>query len=98
VFDSFVLAITDRETRGETVQSSFVSLDKADITAAALKGRIAHITVRFVSQMISATRDMAGAVIDGSLDKITEVTDLWTFARDTGSGDPNWRLVATEEA
>jgi predicted lipid-binding transport protein (Tim44 family) len=98
VYDSFVQAIADREGRGETVQSSFVSLDKADITAATMKGRTAHVTVRFVSQMISAVKDKSGAVIDGSTDKITEVTDLWTFARDTSSSDPNWRLVATEEA
>jgi len=24
------------------------------------------------------------------------VTDVWTFARDTGTQDPNWQLVATE--
>jgi predicted lipid-binding transport protein (Tim44 family) len=98
VYDSFVQAIGEREGRGETVQSNFVSIDKADITGAVLKGRVAHVAVRFVSQMISATKDRSGAIIDGSLDKITEVTDLWTFARDTGSSDPNWRLVATEEA
>ena len=98
VYDSFVQAIADRESRGETVQSSFVSLDKADIASAVLKGKVANVTVRFVSQMISATRDKAGAIVDGSVDKITEVTDLWTFSRDTTSADPNWRLVATEEA
>ncbi|MDE0406887.1 MAG: TIM44-like domain-containing protein, partial [Alphaproteobacteria bacterium] len=26
---------------------------------------------------------------------IEEITDVWTFARDTRSPDPNWRLVAT---
>ena len=98
VYDSFVQAIADREARGEVVQSNFVSLDKADITAASMKGRTAQITVRFASQMISATKDRGGAIIDGGLDKITEVTDLWTFARDTSVNDPNWRLVATEDA
>jgi predicted lipid-binding transport protein (Tim44 family) len=24
------------------------------------------------------------------------VTDVWTFARDVTSRDPNWKLVATE--
>jgi predicted lipid-binding transport protein (Tim44 family) len=24
------------------------------------------------------------------------VTDVWTFARDISSRDPNWKLVATE--
>jgi predicted lipid-binding transport protein (Tim44 family) len=52
--------------------------------------------VRFVSQLISVTRDRSGTVIDGSPDKVTEVTDVWTFARDVSSRDPNWKLVATE--
>ncbi len=49
-----------------------------------------------MSQLISATRDKAGNVIDGSPDKVTEVTDVWTFARDVTGRDPNWKLVATE--
>ena len=56
----------------------------------------AQITVRFVSQLVSVTHDRAGAVIDGSPDKVTEVTDVWTFARDLSVRDPNWKLVATE--
>ena len=52
--------------------------------------------MRFQSQLVSVTRDQAGAVIDGSPDKVTDVTDVWTFARDAASRDPNWKLVATE--
>jgi predicted lipid-binding transport protein (Tim44 family) len=73
-----------------------VSIDKADITAAEVKGRTAQVTVRFVSQLVSVTRDRDGNVIDGSPDKVTDVTDVWTFARDLSSRDPNWKLVATE--
>jgi predicted lipid-binding transport protein (Tim44 family) len=56
----------------------------------------AQITVRFVSQLISVTRDKASNVIDGNAEKVTDVTDVWTFARDLSSRDPNWKLVATE--
>jgi predicted lipid-binding transport protein (Tim44 family) len=28
---------------------------------------------------------------------VAEVKDVWTFARDARSRDPNWKLVATEE-
>ena len=52
--------------------------------------------MRFVSQLVSVTRDRNGAVIDGSPEKVTDVTDVWTFARDVSSRDPNWKLVATE--
>jgi predicted lipid-binding transport protein (Tim44 family) len=97
VYDGFVAAIADREKRNEKIQSSFVGIDKADIVSAEMKNGEAHITLRIVSELISATRDNAGAVIDGDPETVAEVKDVWTFARDTRSRDPNWKLVATEE-
>jgi predicted lipid-binding transport protein (Tim44 family) len=96
VYDGFETAIREREGRGETVETRFVSIDKAEITGAELRGKIAQVTVRFVSQLVSVTHDRSGAVIEGSPDKVTDVTDVWTFARDVASRDPNWKLVATE--
>ncbi len=96
VYDGFVAAIAEREAKSEKIQSSFVGIDKADITAAEMKGSEAHVTLRIVSELISATRDKAGAVIDGDPETVAEVKDVWTFARDTRSRDPNWKLVATE--
>ena len=96
VYDGFESAINEREKRGETVESRFVSVDAADIAAAELRGRTAQLTVRFQSKLVSVTRDKDGNVIDGHADKVTDVTDVWTFARDLSSRDPNWKLVATE--
>ena len=96
VYDGFEAAIKERETRGEKAETRFVSIDKADIIGADVKGKTAQVTVRFVSQLVSVTRDKDGNVIDGSPDKVTDVTDVWTFARDLSSRDPNWKLVATE--
>jgi predicted lipid-binding transport protein (Tim44 family) len=97
VFDGFVSAISDRESRSEKIQSSFVGIDKAEIVSAEMKNGEAHITLRIVSELISATRDKAGEVIDGDPETVAEVKDVWTFARDTRAKDPNWKLVATEE-
>jgi predicted lipid-binding transport protein (Tim44 family) len=96
VFDGFDAAIRDRETKGETVESRFVSLETANIIGAEMRNGAAQITVRFVSQLITATRDKSGNVVEGNPDKVTDVTDVWTFARDLNSRDPNWKLVATE--
>jgi predicted lipid-binding transport protein (Tim44 family) len=97
VFDGFDAAITERERRSETAETRFVSIDGSTITAAELRNRTAaQITVRFVSKLISATRDRDGAVVDGSAEKVTDVTDVWTFARDISSRDPNWKVIATE--
>lgn len=96
VFEGFSSAITDRESRAEQVDQSFVGINKADIVEAEVKGGLAQLTVKFVSQLISATRDKSGTVIGGDPQKIKEVTDIWTFAREVSSRNPNWRLVATQ--
>lgn len=96
VYEGFEAVIREREGRGETTETRFVSIDTAEITAAELRGKTAQITLRFVSQLVSATRDRSGKVIDGSADKVTSVTDVWTFAREVAARDPNWKLVGTE--
>ncbi|MCV0394652.1 MAG: Tim44/TimA family putative adaptor protein [Rhizobiaceae bacterium] len=96
VYEGFVAEIGKREKRDEKIQSSFVGIEKAEIVAAEMKGSEAHLTLRIVSELISATRNASGEVIDGDPETVVPVTDVWTFARDTRSRDPNWKLVATE--
>jgi len=100
VYDGFAGAISNREARGEQVDQSFVGINKADIVESEVKSGIASITIRFVSQLISATRDRAGAIITGDPQRIKEVTDIWTFSRDVSTrealANPNWRLVETQ--
>jgi predicted lipid-binding transport protein (Tim44 family) len=96
VLDGFTGAITEREGKGETSETTFVSIDKADLVAAEMRDKFAHVTLNFRSKLITTVRDKNGVVVDGSPDKIADVTDIWTFARDVSSRDPNWKLVATE--
>jgi predicted lipid-binding transport protein (Tim44 family) len=101
VVDSFSRAIAEREQRGHVIDQSFVGINKADILEAEVSPKgIASITVRFVSQLISATRDKSGTVVDGDDQRIKDVTDIWTFSRDISSKDArrnlNWKLVGTQ--
>jgi predicted lipid-binding transport protein (Tim44 family) len=96
VYDGFDNAIREREQREQKVETRFVGIDKSDIVNAEVRDRAAHVTVRFVSQMVTVTRDKANEIVEGSPDKVTDVTDIWTFARDLTSRDPNWKLVGTE--
>ena len=95
VYDSFEAVIKDREKHEQKTETRFVSIDIAELVGAELRDRTAQLTVRFVSQMISVTRDKAGNIVDGNPDKVADITDIWTFARDIGSRDPNWKLVGT---
>jgi predicted lipid-binding transport protein (Tim44 family) len=96
VYDGFVSAISEREGRNQTIEFKFVGIDKAEITAAGVKGATVQVTVRFLSKLVSATRDKSGAVVDGDPAHVGDVTDIWTFEREANARDPNWKLVATE--
>ncbi|MEN3792194.1 Tim44/TimA family putative adaptor protein [Fulvimarina sp. MAC3] len=96
VYEGFEAAIAAREKSGETMRSSFIGIDDAKIVSAELRGREALVTIRIVSEMISATLNSNGDVLDGDMETVVEVRDIWTFGRDTKSRDPNWKLVGTE--
>ena len=96
VYADFEKAIAAREASGQKMNSSFVGIDDAKIVAAELQDRNAQITVRMVSQLISATVGPNGEVVDGDPETVVEVRDVWVFARDIRSRDPNWKLVGTE--
>ena len=76
---------------------TFVGLPKVDISAADVDKRNAHVTVQFHAEIVSATHDAAGALIEGSADQVQNIADEWTFARNPKSRDPNWKLVATNQ-
>jgi predicted lipid-binding transport protein (Tim44 family) len=95
VLESFEGAISQREERGEKVETTVVSIDKASIDDVQLRGSTAQISVRFASKLITATRDRTGDIIEGSADTVVDMTDVWTFAHEMRSRDPNWKLVAT---
>ena len=100
VYEGFVAAIGEREVRGETVEQQFVGIKKADLVEAELKNGVAFLTVRFISELISAIKDKAGEVVSGDTQTIKSVTDIWTFSRDVSTAkartNPNWKLVATQ--
>lgn len=96
VYDGFDAAITEREKRGEVVKSTFVGIERIEMTQAAVRDLEEQITLRIISQLISATYDKDGKLVDGDAENVSEVDDIWTFSRDIRSRDPNWKLIATE--
>jgi predicted lipid-binding transport protein (Tim44 family) len=98
VFDSFATAISERENNGQVAETTLVSIERAEIKKVVIKGTIVQVVVGFNSKLISAIRVASGSVIEGSAEKVVDMTDIWTFSRDSSSRDPNWRLISTEDA
>ncbi len=96
VYKNFDEAITERERAGEVLEDTLVGIRSAKIIEALMDGHHSVVTVKFVSEQISALRDAEGNIIDGNPNEVIDVTDFWTFSRDTRSSDPNWTLIGTE--
>lgn len=96
VYRNFEEAMSERERAGEVLEDTLVGIRSAKILEASMDGNQALVTVKYTSEQISALRDAEGNVIDGNPNEVIDVTDFWTFSRDTRSSDPNWTLVGTE--
>jgi predicted lipid-binding transport protein (Tim44 family) len=95
VYSQFASAIQDREDRGETTETELIATRPPKLERIEMQDDSAVVGVRFQSEQVNIVKDSTGVVIDGDADHVTTVTDIWTFARDTTSGDPNWQLIAT---
>jgi predicted lipid-binding transport protein (Tim44 family) len=95
VYDDFSGAIKEREEAKQTLETTLIGITSAEIIEAELRQKTAFVTVKFVSEQVNVTRDAEGRIVEGDPNHVTKVTDLWTFARNTRSRDPNWALVAT---
>ena len=98
VASSFEQAIDEREAAGHVLANRLVRIDKVQIIDASVRARLASITVRFDADIAAVTRDSEGNVVAGSMTDAVAAHDVWTFSRDIGHADPNWKLSETDEA
>ncbi len=98
VYNDFSAVIDRRAEQNQTASVEFEGETKADLVSATLTGKVAQITVKFVSDLIRATQDADGNMVDGHPSLAREVTDVWTFSRTLQDRNPNWYLVSTRGA
>lgn len=98
VYREFEVSIDEREAAEETLENTLLAIKSADLIEARIVGRTAELTVKFVSEMVKLTRAASGEITSGDPRAVQEVTDFWTFARDTRQRDPNWTLIATRSS
>jgi len=97
VFEGFQRAIADREAAGQKVDFTFVGLPKIDFSEAEYDKKNVLVTIRFQAEVVSATRDKDGNLVEGNADQVQTIADEWTFARNPKSRDPNWKVVTTSQ-
>lgn len=97
VYSAFDSVIAQREKDGETVETEIHAVRKLDIQDATVSDGKAFITVQFTADETCVVKDKEGKIVSGDPDRVTEMRDIWVFAKDVKSKDPVWELVATRD-
>ena len=95
MFDRFSEVIEKRKSEQLRHETTFIGLKSAKILEFKKIENIYKVTVNFISEIITCTKDKNNKVIEGSADTIKTVNDVWKFSKNMWSQDPTWYLVDT---
>ncbi len=95
IYQSFESAINDRKSREEILTTNVILIEKCEVVSAMMLENTASIAVKFLSKQINYISDKSGQIVGGKKDEISEITDIWTFKKDTSSTNPNWIISIT---
>lgn len=98
IYANFAAAVEERNRQQHTMEAVIERFSSISVLSTAVNDTLAFITVRFVSDQVVVVRDKDGHILEGQPGVSHTITDDWTFARPVRSHDPNWQLIATQEA
>jgi len=93
VMSGFEQAMAAREAEKRTESVAFEHPPRADVDSAEVKDSAATVKVRFLAEFTSRVSGPGG---ESQTDRRT--AEVWTFARDLSSADPNWILTRVDAA
>ncbi|MEJ1157031.1 Tim44 domain-containing protein [Prosthecomicrobium sp. N25] len=99
VFQELESQLDEMKRQGLVNEISGVKLLRGDLAEAWREGMSEYATVAMQFEMVDATRETAtGRVVDGDPERPTEITQVWTFWRQRGTGAPGpWVLSAMQD-
>lgn len=92
IYQAFALAISDRKSRGETLEGVLVRFIDSEIIKSSDNDDKLFIEVKFVTEQSNVLRSAHGEILEGSLDFVKEYTDVWVFSHEKSSHDGCWYL------
>ena len=96
VSSEFHHALNERKSKKIKSETTFIGINSATIKDHIKKNNMLEVTVDFVSEIISCTKDKNDKILSGDPDKVKKVFDTWKFSKDSKSNSPNWLLIDTQ--
>ncbi len=99
MFDNFKSQISYREKKGEKLDITFIGVELPKLISAEIYNRtFARMKLEFVTEQVQTTKNSNGKIIDGDINQILNITELWTFTKNIKDKNPNWVLEKIEES
>jgi len=98
IYKNFISVIDERQSKKIKNDFTFIGIKKAKIEEVKNQDTLYNVKVRFISEIISSTKDETGKIIDGNNNEIQTVNDVWIFRKDLKSEDPTWYLKEISQA
>ncbi|XBQ17201.1 MAG: Tim44/TimA family putative adaptor protein [Oceanicaulis sp.] len=98
VMGAYDQTISEREAAGQTMVTEVERIKRAEIVEASLNDNRARVRVAFSAELASEVRDPEGRAVQGDLNTLRTVDEIWSFERDVSSEDPNWKLAGVKPA
>jgi len=92
IYKNFISVIDERLSKKIKNDFTFIGIKKAKIEEIKNQDTLYSVKVRFISEIISSTKDETGKIIDGNNSEIQTVNDVWIFRKDLNSEDLTWYL------
>jgi len=95
VYKNFVKVLDQREKDTYQQESRIDKIEITQIEDISVKDKEVIITLRFVSEQMTATLNAEGEIIDNPARLSVPMIDIWSFSRYLDSTTPSWSLIAT---
>ena len=91
--------VQHRQDQGIKIEAEFAGIREMKLQDVTFdkSNNMAELTVMFIGELMSVAKNKDGDVIEGDAKQVKRQKDIWTFSKDMGLSDPNWRLIATDE-
>ena len=93
VHDQFKEALSERESKGNFAEITFIGIKSAKIKKHKKINDNLEVSVDIVSEIITCIKDKDKKIISGNAEKIKTVYDTWVFSKNVKSPNPNWLLI-----
>ena len=98
MFETFKSQIVKRQKKGEKLSITFIGVNLPKlINAEMYNSSFARMKLEFITEQVQTIKSSSGKIIDGDINQILNITEIWTFTKNMKDKNPNWILEKIEE-